>query len=577
MMTSVHYSQRLLSTSLSIFFALGAERVGSAQSGVGGPILPPTQTIPTQASPVQATGEPEYILRTRVPITILDIVVTDSKGHPVHNLKQSDFTIFEDNHEMKPTSFEEHRSDATPTPPPTLVKDTLPPNTFTNIVPTLPDAGPINILLLDSLNTPTQVQQIVQLKILDFIKKMTPGTRMAIFAFNYHLTILQGFTTDPEMLKAAITGKKNIAQYSPIEDPGQDPAKDFRPPESTFDMSCENPDFAARGQYTLTAMKQLARYLSGIPGRKNLIWFGGSFPTMWPPDTGSCFDFADEINSATDLLARAHVSIYPIDGRALDRIPRGKGQDRARKDEHYTMDHMADQTGGRATYTSNDLAGALDDAVDSGSNYYILTYTPTNRKLDNRFRNISVKVNLPGLHLVYRPGYYAVDPDIDLRGKRIDKVTAMQTAMMRGAPAPTQIFFKVEIAQTPASETALPSDNHPNLKQMKPPYRRYSVSYTTDINNITFSPSPDGTYHADFEFAAMVYNTDGDEVLNATTKEVRPILPAVTYQAILKSGAKARQEIAIPAKGDYLLRIAVHDLTSDRIGAIEIPLSSISP
>ncbi len=33
-----------------------------------------------------------------------------------------------------------------------------------------------------------------------------------------------------------------------------------------------------RIQITLEAMQQLARYLQGIPGRKNVIWFSGSFP-----------------------------------------------------------------------------------------------------------------------------------------------------------------------------------------------------------------------------------------------------------------------------------------------------------
>jgi hypothetical protein len=44
---------------------------------------------------------------------------------------------------------------------------------------------------------------------------------------------------------------------------------------------------------------------------------------------------------------------------------------------------------------------------------------------------------------------------------------------------------------------------------------------------------------------------------------------------MLKNGAVSRDEIDVPAKGDYFLRIAVHDLTSDRVGAIEIPTSSI--
>jgi hypothetical protein len=39
-----------------------------------------------------------------------------------------------------------------------------------------------------------------------------------------------------------------------------------------------------RVQMTMDALRQLARYLSAIPGRKNLIWFSGSFPISLDPD-----------------------------------------------------------------------------------------------------------------------------------------------------------------------------------------------------------------------------------------------------------------------------------------------------
>jgi hypothetical protein len=45
---------------------------------------------------------------------------------------------------------------------------------------------------------------------------------------------------------------------------------------------------------------------------------------------------------------------------------------------------------------------------------------------------------------------------------------------------------------------------------------------------------------------------------------------------MLTGGANAHQEIAIPATGNYFLRIAVHDLITDHIGALEIPTSSLT-
>ena len=525
--------------------------------------------------------------------TFVDIVVTDAKGRPVHGLKQSDFTILEDGKEMSPKSFEEHRSDDI-SPSPIAAILNLPPNTFTNLNPTPTKAGPPNILLIDSLNIQGQEQGMVWKQVLEFINKIPPGTRMAVFSLtSSHLSILQGFTTDPELLKAAINSKKLLPMPSALEDPFQDPFlnTDLGPPWFIVDQ--EGDMAAMRAQYELSGMTQIARYLSGIPGRKNLIWFTGSFPLQFPefPDNGAfpphpgestraqSYDLSAEMKSATDLLARAHVAVYPIDGRGLQVLPLGGFVGANRNDmnimEHGTMDDIADQTGGKAFYNTNGFTEAVEQAIDNGSNFYTLTYVPTNHALDTRFRKITVKVNQPGLHLTYRDGYYAVDPSVDARGKPIEKINAMQTALLRGSLDATEIPFRVQASPASATEVSLPTDNQPNPKQMKPPYRRVSLSYLIDIAHMTFTPGQDGNYRGAFEFGVRVYNPDGDEIVNAASKEVRPILPPAVYQSMLKNGATAHLEIAVPAKGDFFLRVAVHDLTSDRVGAVEVPTTSI--
>jgi hypothetical protein len=294
------------------------------------------------------------------------------------------------------------------------------------------------------------------------------------------------------------------------------------------------------------------------------------------------YDFEPELKSATDLLARAHVAVYPIDGRGLQALPmpsgfKGKNLNYMNILEHGTMDDIAEQTGGKAYYNTNGLTEAVEAALDTGSNFYTVTYTPVNQVLDTRFRTISVKVDQPGLKLTYRDGYYAVAPDTSVSGKKIETVTAMQSAMMRGGLEPTQIVFKVTVAQSPGTEDVLPVSNKPDAKQMKPPYRHYSLSFLVDVSNIAFNPSSDGNYRGNFEFGAMVYNADGDEVMNSASKTVSPILPPAVYQSMRRGGANAHLEIDVPAKGEYFLRIGVHDLGSDRVGAIEIPVSSITP
>jgi len=64
-----------------------------------------------------------------------------------------------------------------------------------------------------------------------------------------------------------------------------------------------------------------------------------------------------------------------------------------------------------AFYNTNGLTQAVSKAIEEGSNYYTLTYSPSNVQWDERFRTIKVKVTEPGVQLTYRNGYYAVDPN----------------------------------------------------------------------------------------------------------------------------------------------------------------------
>jgi hypothetical protein len=46
---------------------------------------------------------------------------------------------------------------------------------------------------------------------------------------------------------------------------------------------------------------------------------------------------------------------------------------------------------------------------------------------------------------------------------------------------------------------------------------------------------------------------------------------------MLDNGLPVMQEIAVPAKGNYFLRIGVHDLGDDRVGALEIAVDEVRP
>jgi len=72
----------------------------------------------------------------------------------------------------------------------------------------------VNLLLLDALNTPMKDQAYVRQQLLAYLNATPPGTRIAIFGLTNQLTILQGFTSDPELLKAVTSSK--LGKNSPL-------------------------------------------------------------------------------------------------------------------------------------------------------------------------------------------------------------------------------------------------------------------------------------------------------------------------------------------------------------------------
>jgi VWFA-related protein len=557
------------------------------------------QKLSAQNSPASPSSTVPS-LRVNAREVVVDVNVTDAKGNPVHGLTQDNFTVLEDGRPMVPRSFREHRSDQKPAESPAAARPSLPPNTFTNA--TAPEtARPLNILMIDSLDTPIATQSIVQKRMVDFADKAPAGTRVAVFSLSPtgKLSLVQGFTTDQQLLKNAIKSKKLNLGVPSLEDSGQDINIDIsedmfqgqaapkqsamvaQPKATAFNQDVECQHAAERGQYTLSAMAEISRYVSGMPGRKNLLWYSGGFPDRMRDKQGSvCYDFREDLSVAEGLLGNSHVVVYPVDSRALDLLAKNAPDSRivrTQATEHLVMEGVAESTGGKTFFNTNDLAGAAQQAIDTGANYYTIIYAPTNQTMDTRRRSITVKVDQPDLNLLYRHGYHALPPNTTLSGKPVDKATPLQTAMMRGALQPTEILFHVTVALAPATDATLPPGSNPDPKAMKPPYRHLTLNYLIDINGIQFDLSDDGNYHGQFEYAVNVYDTDDGKLVNSGTMAAKPALADDAYESMLEGGAKLRQEIAVPAKGEYILRIGVHDLATGHLGVMEVPVSAITP
>jgi VWFA-related protein len=571
---------------------------------------------------------PPPTLHAGANLVLVDVVVTNH-DKPVLALARSRFHVFEEGKEQSISSFDEHQPGTEP--PAFLSSQALPPNTYTN-VPRYPESSAVNVLLLDGLNTSMGNQMQVRHKMIEYLGTVKPGTALAIFTLGTKLNIVTQFTNDPASLLALFKKPKTNPQQSALLETAQpanqqpavqpnDQQSSAQPanqmssvtPQPSPVMASDglanssavsiNPMNAAqalqqfqadsstfqidmRMHITLDAMKQLAGYLGGIPGRKNVIWFSGSFPLVLLPDSTAFEPFANlrgysaEIQKTTDMLTAARIAIYPIDAHG---IWASVGYSASEKEQRYaeeaTMQQVADDTGGEAFLETNDLDKAVASATENGASYYTLTYVPNNGAFDGKYRKIEVRLDDGhGVKLAYRRGYYA---DAAGRGPGgADEATSVfGTALAHDAPGATAILFKAHVL--PAADAAFQNVKLPDAASgekpaaFKGPAYRYIVDLTLDPRGLALDTAPDGTRKAAVELGMIAYDNNGQR-LNYWTHAFQLNLNPAQLPHVMDSGIALRLPFDLPA-GNVNLRIGVHDLNADRAGSLEVPLQVGKP
>jgi VWFA-related protein len=292
---------------------------------------PPAQTSAQSAD----TGQPVTTFRTNANLVLVDVVVR-SKQQPVLGLKQEDFQVREDGKPQRISVFEEHRATDAQV---VASVPRLPPHVFSN-APLYTLTSAANILLLDGLNTPLSDQVYVRRQMLKYLSTIPPGTRIAVFALGSKLHIITGFTTDLSGVAKALSTGRGQAERSPVLDPDFDNAINLQMNLAQalglsgvavagidqFLSDTQNFEVGLREEMTIDALDQIARYLSTIPGRKNLVWFSASFPLRFlqggqNPNMDPMADYSSMVRRTAELLALARVAVYPVDSRGLLNTP----------------------------------------------------------------------------------------------------------------------------------------------------------------------------------------------------------------------------------------------------------------
>jgi len=254
--------------------------------------VPPTASVPQQP-----------VIKRESKLVLVDAVVTDKKGGYVHDLTQKDFKVYEDNKEQQVTTF----------------------STGSDVALQANNGQKRYLILFfdnASMAPPDQIQaRGAASKFMD--ANASSEHLMAVVDFGGTLRIVQNFTANADLLRAAISGVKNSYVASNATPDAAGAGSISSPGFSS--ISSAEADFGARTM--LLAVRSLAKNLRAVPGRKMLVLFSTGF--VLTPENQS------ELTATIDACNKSNVAIYSLDVRGLVAAVPGGGSARNNVSDGY--------------------------------------------------------------------------------------------------------------------------------------------------------------------------------------------------------------------------------------------------
>jgi VWFA-related protein len=379
-------------------------------------------------------------------------VVVRSRSGPVTGLTKDDFTVLDRGNPQRIDVFRAGRLNADAPAVP------LAPGVVSNRANRLGEALPnATVVLFDRLNTRFDYTAYESKGMLKLVRGLGPRDRAAIYALGRNLHVLQDFTDDPGKLLAALShvdsgrdlmpANVHDALFGfPVDMTGNIQGIDRAGPglNAMYKRSIQDSaelnariNAADNDQITIEALRRIVEHLSGMPGRRNLVWLMDQ--PMVPP-------------AVMGMLLQADIHLYPVLIRTVEYdVPDFMGTQRAGRD-------LAALTGGAGFDDALDLQLALQTAEEDSQTAYTLGYYPSEDVLDGQYHRISVKVageKANHLEVHYRPGYLATKeeaarvaaPLAQIFGNPLDNTGLGLTARFEPDPRPGlyQVYVTVDL------------------------------------------------------------------------------------------------------------------------------------
>jgi VWFA-related protein len=394
-----------------------------------------------------AAAEPGEVFVDTVDVNVVnvEVYVTDKDGNRVTGLTRDDFEVYEDRRPVTITNFyavedgrpvREFPRLETPVEPP----EPLPvPGVAADGRAAVPEEQRLNLIVyIDNFNIRPFNRNRVLRELRVFLgEEVRVGDRVMLVSYDRSLKILRPFTTDPQAVASALVELERVTGHAAIRDNDR---RDVM--ERIQDAGSPNQALIwARGyaeevnndlRFTIDALKELVNWLSGLPGRKAVLYVSDGLPmvpaqelfhavdALHPAGSGAITESLgfDASRLFQELAAQANanrVTFYTIDAAGLRVDSSIDVQNRTAQpisissiDTHNLqapLRYVADATGGMAILNRNRVLPALEQVATDFETYYSLGY-PAPEAGRGRYHRIEVKVpGRRGLTVRHRDGY----------------------------------------------------------------------------------------------------------------------------------------------------------------------------
>lgn len=389
------------------------------------------------------------VFGSEVSVVSVPVFVVDRDGHAMRGLHPEDFQLYDDKRKVPIVSFQ-------------YIDTTSP--AAQEMIREAPPARRRFLLLFDmSFTDPGGIIRAREAAHRFVLRELAPSDLAAVATFdvNRGIRLIANFTEDKALLVKAVE-TLGVPSLVRLDDPlslsvqmadipisgrsERDESNNSAIADSVLAVMARRlrsmNEAIYRDQVTqlLSSLGDLARSLSGVEGRKQVLYFSAGFDSQaLVGNTGNQMRIASESIANGDLyevdsearygdtrlrdifgritraLSNADCVVHSIDVTGLGRddslIQTDVTRDPSRLDNGSTtgresLNYLSTETGGRFFKDTNDLGTALDEVLAMTSRYYILGYQPNDLKGPGHFHKLKVKVRRKGVKVSNRAGYY---------------------------------------------------------------------------------------------------------------------------------------------------------------------------